>query len=99
MSQGKQDGFNSGFTNFFSGAQDFVGGLLDTAVQYEQYRNVKDYEGKGQADLANSVETNYNEQAANVGNTSAISSISNKTLMYAGAATVALVAVVLLIKR
>jgi hypothetical protein len=100
MMQGTQDGFNAGFQNFVGGLTDRVGDLVTTATKFEEYKLARDNRGQGQSDLANSVETNYNEKAANVGNNPQQSSpVTSQTMLYVGAAFVGVIALALLIKR
>jgi hypothetical protein len=97
---GATDGFGGGWSNWVNAGRDTVGALIDTASQWENYRNMRDSKGEGQSDLENSVVTDYNEAAANTGGaTNAAQTIDNKTLIYAGVAIGGLVLIALVIRK
>tara|TARA_R110000787_G_scaffold227904_1_gene335576 strand:+ start:327 stop:647 length:321 start_codon:yes stop_codon:yes gene_type:complete len=95
------DGFGGGWSNWINAGADSVGALIDTATDWEKYRNERDSKGQGQSDLDSAVVTDYNAQAANSGgavkNTG--STLDNKSLIYIGVAIGGAVLIAALIRK
>lgn len=98
-----QQSFGGGWGDFLDGVGDTFGTLMDGAIKFEQFRNVKDASGQGQSELVNGVtkpyqtnakpinEQQYQQIANGAAGQASGAGVNSNMLMIGGAALVALV--------